>query len=132
MRSKLILRCMLAVALAAFALGCEEKKGLQITGIEPKTGPYMGGDPVTISGHGFSSEGAKGVEVWFGDKKGRNIRFRGDTKLVVDAPGGEVGEVVNVVVVFDDARTKTLNNAYTYVDPGQGFGVDELTDKQGN
>jgi hypothetical protein len=109
--------------------GCEQPKGLLINGFEPKTGPYMGGDPVVFSGHGFTQDGPVGATVWFGGREGRNVRFRGDTELVVDTPGGEIGEAVDIIIKFDDGRSKKFDKAYTYVDPQAGFGVGELTDK---
>lgn len=125
-----VVRVSLVVATLAVLAGCEEKKGLAITGFEPKAGPYTGNDPVVFTGHGFTNEGIQGAEVWFGDKQGRNVRFRGDTEMLVDAPGGEIGEVVDIVIRFDSAKTKKFANAYTYVDPQAGFGVEELTDTQ--
>jgi len=116
-------------ALLALGVGCEEKKGLRITGFEPKQGPYTGGDPVVFEGGGFTSGGAQGAEVWFGDRKGKNVRFRGNSAMVVDAPGGAVGQVVDITIRFDDGRTKKYAKAYTYIDPAAGFGVGELTDK---
>ena len=131
LQSKQLGMLLLGAVLTLSLVACgEQEKGLRITGLEPKAGPHTGGDTVTIYGSGFTSDGAKGVEVWFGKKRGRNIRFRGDTKLVVEAPGGSIGEVVDVIIVFDDARQKPIKDAYTYIDPGQGFTVDELTDKQ--
>jgi hypothetical protein len=117
-----------ALALLAGAAACDKPEGLRITGIEPKSGPYTGGDPVTITGTGFSTAGQPGVEVWFGDKKGTNIRFRGDTALVVDPPAGEIGQTVDVLVRFDDARSKTIEKSYTYKDPA-GLGVDHLSNE---
>ena len=112
----------------ALASGCEKEKGLRITGFSPKAGPYTGGDAVVFEGGGFQADGAKGVEIWFGGKRGKNVRFRGDEQMVVDAPGGSVGEVVDITVRFDGARTKKFPKAYTYIDPAAGFDVGTLTD----
>ncbi len=122
---------MVVLSLAVFGvLGCEDEKGLKITGYSPKTGPYTGGDPVVFKGNGFTDEGARGVEVWFGEKRGKNVKFRGDDEMVVFSPGGAVGEVVDITIKFSDARTRKFEKAYTYVDPAAGFGVGELTEKQ--
>ena len=121
--------------IASFAMlllgaACEEKKGLRITGFEPKNGPYTGGDPVVFKGSGFTADGVRGVEIWFGDRRGKNVRFRGDSEMIVDTPGGAVGEVVDITVRFDSGRTKKYSKAYSYIDPAAGFGVGELTEKQ--
>ena len=119
-----------ALSLLALASGCEKEKGLRITGFSPKEGPYTGGDAVVFEGGGFQDDGVQGVEIWFGDKLGKNVRFRGDSEMVVSTPGGTVGEVVDITIRFDGARGKKFAKAYTYIDPAQGFGVGELTDKK--
>jgi hypothetical protein len=132
-RTKQFTMILIAMTLAVLA-ACDKPSGLRITDYEPKAGPYMGGDPVVFKGSGFSAQGAVGAQIWFGDKPGRNVRFRGDTEMVVDSPGGQVGEVVDITIMFDDSRKKKLPQAYTYIDPQAGFGVGELTDsdKAGN
>ena len=119
-----------ALAALAMSAGCEKKKGLRITGFEPKNGPYTGGDPVVFKGGGFTADGVRGVEIWFGDKRGKNVRFRGDEAMIVDAPGGAVGEVVDITIRFDSGRTKKYAKAYSYIDPAAGFGVGELTEDE--
>jgi len=130
-RNSTYLAAILAVlALITLGTACDkEHKGLRITGFEPKTGPYTGGDAVVFTGSGFTADGVQGVEIWFGHKQGRNVRFRGDTKMIVDAPGGAVGDVVDIKVKFDNGRSRSFPKAYTYIDPAAGFGVDQLTDK---
>jgi hypothetical protein len=131
MTKKLVLS-LAALALLALAGGCEKEKGLRITGYEPKNGPYTGGDAVVFKGGGFTADGIKGVEIWFGEKRGKNVRFRGDDAMIVDTPGGAVGEVVDITIRFDEGRTKKLTKAYTYIDPSAGFGVGELTEEAGD
>lgn len=117
-----------ALCLLAFGACSEEKKGLRITGLSPKTGPYTGGSRVTIEGSGFASGGATGVKVYFGDRLGRQVVFEGDNTLYVEPPPGAIGETVDVVMIFDDGRKFTYPKAYTYVDLTEGFSVDELTE----
>jgi hypothetical protein len=114
--------CVLLVAVSA----CDKEKGLRITNIEPKAGSPAGGTQVVLSGSGFQAEGALGVRVLFGGRQARVHGFDGDTRLVVEAPAGEEGETVDVKLLFDDAREFTYPQAFTYVDLGKGFGVDEL------
>jgi hypothetical protein len=122
-----VLIALLAAALAVAASACSENKGLTITKLDPKTGPNTGGSSVTIYGTGFQSEGAQGVKVYFGDKKARVLSFHGDNQLMVEPPSGEIGQTVDVTLIFDDARQLVYPQAYTYIDPTKGFGVEHLT-----
>ena len=40
-----------------------------------------------------------------------------DSELIVQAPGGKVGGVVDVLVVFKDRGEKKLAQAFTFVAP---------------
>jgi hypothetical protein len=124
----LLAACVLAAGLA----GCEKKKGLTVTGIEPNNGPHTGGTTVTITGTGFQEDGAKGVKVYFGTQEARVLGFVGDGTLKVDSPAGEVGQTVDVVLVFDDARSSEPLK-FSYVEAGDQFNVDSLVegDKKG-
>jgi hypothetical protein len=100
----------------AFALsGCEQKKELAVLKIHPKRGPYIGGDRVTITATGFSP--TQGLEVRFGKNKASAPLIKENGEILVEAPAGELGSTVDVVIVFDDARTLTIPKAYTYYDP---------------
>jgi hypothetical protein len=121
---------LVVLGLAAGA-GCSQKKGLSVTGIEPTSGPYTGNTTVTIHGSGFQQDGAKGVKVYFGGQQARVLGFVGDTMLKVDSPAGEVGQSVDVMLVFDDARNSEPLK-FTYTEAGDQFNVDALVegDKQ--
>jgi hypothetical protein len=67
-----------------------------------------------------------GVKIYFGDKKARFLRFEGDTKMVVVPPPGEVGQTVDVQVIFGDGREHKFPEAYSYIDPKEGFNVNAL------
>jgi hypothetical protein len=118
---------LLAVLLLAGAAGCEKKKGLTVTGIEPAGGPYTGNTTVTIRGTGFQEDGAKGVKVYFGGQQARVLGFVGDDVLKVDSPPGEVGKSVDVVLMFDDARASEPLK-FTYTEAGDQFNVDSLVE----
>lgn len=120
-----------AVLVGALGLlgACDKDEGLRITGIEPKTGPPTGGSSVTIHGNGFQAGGTKGAKVYFGTKQARRVVFEGDQKLIVEPPPGTEGETVDVEILFDDARRHVYEDAYTYANLSEGFGVDELTGK---
>ncbi|MCP4444105.1 MAG: hypothetical protein GY811_02005 [Myxococcales bacterium] len=122
-------RALLLAALFTLALGggaCSEEKGLKIKSISPKTGPANGAGNITIHGNGFKKGGAVGVEVYFGDRKARFLRFEGDAKMVVVPPPGEVGQTVDVQVIFGDGREHKFAEAYSYIDPKAGFNVNAL------
>ena len=108
---------LMAACLFVFGVfgGCNEKKELAVTKIYPKRGPYMGGDPVTISGTGFST--TQGIKVYFGKNAAGPPVIKEGGEIIVDPPAGEVGQTVDVEIVFDDARTLKIPKAYTYFDP---------------
>ena len=121
-------RIIILATLVLFAMagsGCDKEKGLKIKAISPKTGPADGGGSVTIHGNGFQEAGV-GVDVYFGDRKARFLRYEGDDKMLVVPPPGEVGQAVDVQVLFNDGRGHKFPAAYTYIDPKEGFGVDAL------
>jgi hypothetical protein len=101
--------------LLAMGAACSKKSGVQISGISPKRGPFLGGDPVTITGSGFSS--TQGFSVYFGTNKAKNPIVRGDSEIVVSPPAGKENETVDVEIEFDDAHRMKIPKAYTYYDP---------------
>ncbi|MBT8496133.1 MAG: IPT/TIG domain-containing protein, partial [Deltaproteobacteria bacterium] len=125
-KASVILGILAVLALTAAA--CGEDEGLRITSIEPKKGTYLGGDTVTIFGSGFQAEGARDVVVYFGNRQGKVLAFDGDKKLKVQAPSGDKGKTVDVVLIFGDARRFTYPKAYTFIEPSN-IKVDDLVDK---
>lgn len=112
---KLLFVCLLAAFFVSGAVGCEQKKELAVTKIHPKRGPFIGGDKVTISGTGFSL--SQGLSVYFGKNKASAPLIKENGEIIVDTPAGEVGQTVDIIINFDDARTLTIPGAYTYYDP---------------
>src|SRR6185503_9957215 len=82
---------------------------------------------VTIEGTGFQEGGARGVKVYFGDKEAKVLGWVGDDKLKVETPPGDVGQEVNILMVFDDAKDITIDKAYRYEDVQKDLTVDALT-----
>jgi len=117
-----------ALMLILSGAACDKEEGLKIKGWEPKVGPHIGGGTVTITGTGFQSDGARGVNVYFGNKPAQSKFWIGDDKLKVTAPPGEIGETVDILLVFDDSKTHKIEKAYTYEDVQQGLSVDALTE----
>ena len=117
----------LALLIAVGGAGCSKKKELSVTGWEPKVGPYTGGGTVTIEGTGFQEGGARGVKVYFGDKEAKVLGWVGDDKLKIETPPGEIGQEVNILLVFDDAKDLTIEKGYRYEDVSKDLTVDALT-----
>jgi hypothetical protein len=69
-----------------------------------------------------------GVKVYFGQKPAKVLATVGDEQLKVEAPPGESGETVDILFVFDDSKTLTIEKAYRYEDIQKGFDVDALTE----
>ncbi len=113
--SRTLLFLVALVAAPALLASCEQKKELAVTKIYPKRGPYIGGDPVTISGSGFSPQ--QGITIYFGKNKAKPPVIKENGEIEVYPPAGELGATVDVEIVFDDARTLKIPKAYTYFDP---------------
>lgn len=94
---------------------CQGKQELSVTKIYPTRGPYIGGDPVTISGSGFKP--TQGISIYFGKNKAKPPVIKENGEIVVEPPAGDVGQTVDVEIVFDDSRSLKIPNAYTYFDP---------------
>ncbi|MFH0903376.1 MAG: IPT/TIG domain-containing protein [Pseudomonadota bacterium] len=116
MRRCALVRLVVLFVLASVAC-CSESEKLTVRDIYPTVGPYHGGDPVTIRGTGFQRPSPQGVRVYFGKKEARSPVIVSNTELRVDPPMGQINEVVDVEVVFDDSRFSKLPKAYKYIDP---------------
>jgi hypothetical protein len=91
--------------------GCPEKQ----VDIHPKRGPYIGGDPVTISGGNFGI--TQGMKIYFGKNAAKPPVIKENGEVVVEPPAGDVNQTVDVVIVIDDSRELRIPKAYTYIDP---------------
>lgn len=110
----------LALTAAVVALGlaaCDSQPTLKVIEIKPTVGPFMGGDPVTISGSGFQSKASAGMKVYFGKAAAKKVIVESDTAIRVEPPAGEKDKTVDVEIIFDDSRSAKLANAYKYIDP---------------
>lgn len=124
------LLCLLGcLGLAAAACG-ETDRTLKVTGLEPVRGDAAGDTPVLIKGNGFTVSPRK-VDVYFGKPqayhKGTVVRFENDKQMLVRSPGGNVGETVDVLLVFEPGGQLVIPNAFTFIDKsGAGPSINDL------
>ena len=121
---------LVCLGLAAVACG-ETDRTLKVTGLEPDRGDINGDTHVIIKGNRFVADGPRKADVYFGTqqtgyRKGTVVRFASDKQLIVKAPGGKVGEVVDVLVMFEPGGQLRIPNAFTYVVKGGGPSIDDL------
>jgi IPT/TIG domain len=100
----------------AFAGACKGNQPLSVTAIEPKEGDYMGGTYVQIMGSRFTKDGARSAKIYFGSRQAGLPRFASDTEMVVEAPGGKIGETVDVLIIFEPGGELKIPRAFTYVE----------------
>ncbi len=82
---------------------------LVVTGFSPKFGPLAGGNEVSITGTGFTSD----VQVLFGGRSSPSITLVSPTQLKVIAPEGANADVVDLWV-YNKNGTSTQRRAYRY------------------
>lgn len=103
----------LAVGLAG-GLGCKKDPQLRVTGIEPNSGDALGGTFVRILGNRFTSDGARSAKIYFGGRLAAPPRFASDAEMVVEAPGGEAGKTVDVLIIFEPGGELKIANGFSY------------------
>jgi hypothetical protein len=88
---------------------------LAVTGIEPNKGDADGGTYVKLTGTKFL-EGPPNAKIYFGSHQGTIVRFASDSEIIAEAPGGKVGEIVDVLLIFEARGEIKLPHAFTYVE----------------
>jgi hypothetical protein len=114
-RRSTVLPLLLLVVGFAAACGKEDTK-LKVTGIDPEKGDINGGTYVRIKGNRFIADGARNAKVYFGPHQGNVIRFASDSELIVEAPGGKVGDKVDVLIIFEPGGELKIAKAFEYVE----------------
>lgn len=77
----------------------------------PATGPFTGGNTVTILGHGFVS----GARVLFGSILATNVEVASDgNSITATVPPVQTPGVVNVKVINPDGKEVSVPGSYTY------------------
>ena len=122
----LLLLAGFALVAGSGACGDDDPK-LKVTNISPDKGDSDGGTYVVIKGNRFIKDGPRNAKVYFGSRQGSIVRFQSDSELIVQAPGGKVDEVVDVLVIFDPGGQLTIKKAFKFVDKNDtGPSVDDL------
>lgn len=105
-----------ALLLIGLWAGCKNDAPLSVTGIEPTQGDYDGGTYVRIFGARFTKDGARSAKIYFGDRQAGPPRFASDTEMVVQAPGGKLGDTVDVLIIFEPGGELKIAKGFTYVE----------------
>ena len=129
-------RRLFLVASAMFLFACKEDTTLKVTGVEPETGDANGETYVRILGNRFIADGARNAKVYFGSHQGTVVRFASDSELIVQAPGGKVGDTVDILVMFEPGGEIKIpkdafenKKGFTYVEKKQSNSTwDDLKD----
>jgi hypothetical protein len=88
---------------------------LKVTGFDKTELDATGGTYIAVSGNGFTKT-AHGAKVWFGGQPGQVIRFASDSEMIVQAPGGKVGDTVDVLFKFEPGGEVKMTKAFKFVD----------------
>jgi hypothetical protein len=116
----------LLIGLAAAACTNNNPK-LMVTGLDPDHGEVEGGSYVRIKGNRFTADGPRSAKVYFGGRQGTVVRFESDSELIVQAPGGKVNEVVDVLIIFDPGGQLKIANGFRFLEKsGPGPSVEDL------
>ena len=86
------------------------KSDMLILGIEPNEGTVVGGEPVTISGSGFSQGN---TSLLFGNKKAINVQVVDDSTIHATTPTGAGPGLVDVHVSNDQGQAE-LKGGFLY------------------
>ena len=128
MTRRLLILPLLVLGALAFLVACgSSDTTLKVTGMDKDTGDAEGGTYVRIYGNGFVNPSVRSAKVYFGSRQAAPPRFASDGEMVVEAPGGKVGETVDVTIIFEPGGEKKLAKAFTFKDKNvQAPSVDDL------
>jgi len=94
----------------------EHDTTLKVTGLDPDTGSIEGETYVRIKGNRFIADGPRSAKVYFGSRQGAIVRFVSDNELIVQSPGGQPNETVDVLIIFEPGGQVKIPKAFTFVD----------------
>jgi hypothetical protein len=95
---------------------------LDVTGVEPRSGPVAGGTLVTLTGSGF----APGATVTFGGTAGTSVVVVDSTRITVRTPGRPTG-VARVLVTNPDSGSSLSDQFFFYAPPATSTGFYTVT-----
>lgn len=120
--------CTALVAAAAGLAACSDE--IKVTGVEPPTGSFNGGEELVIEGANFPA--GRSVAVRVGKRDATNIMIESDKKIRVTTPAGDRNTSADVSLVFDDGKAFMLKGVFRYIDPAQNrITWDKALDKVG-
>ena len=111
---KPILAAVVAVALGASAIACDEE--LSVKDVSPKSGVIMGGEPVEIRGSGFKP--GMDVEVSFGNIEASSVAVKDSSTIVATTPSGAQAGWVDIFVRMGDGRQFKIHDGFQYIEKG--------------
>jgi len=119
---------LLPLVALAFVLACgSSDTTLKVTGMDKDTGDAEGGTYIRIYGNGFVNPSVRSAKVYFGSRQAAPPRFASDGEMVVEAPGGKVGETVDVTIIFEPGGELKIAKGFTFIEKKQaGPSVDDL------
>ncbi len=109
-------RTLLLMAVLMLVGACKNDSPLSVTGIEPREGASAGGTYVRILGSRFTKDGARSAKIYFGSRQAGMPRFASDNEMVVEAPGGKLGDTVDVLIIFEPGGELKVAKGFTYVE----------------
>ena len=87
---------------------------LLVSALSPRTGPTVGGTPITISGSGFAAGGSLAVSL--GGIAATSVVRQSASTITAVAPAHATG-TVGVAVTNGDGVSQSLSNSYFYAPP---------------
>ncbi len=115
MRRRHFFSLVVLVVLGVAACGSDDTK-LKVTGIEPEKGDAEGGQYVRVKGNGFLEPERRNAKIYFGSRQGTVVRFASNNEMIVEAPGGKVGEKVDVLIIFEPGGELRIPKGFEYIE----------------
>lgn len=84
-----------------------------LTDVSPAAGTPLGGTEITLTGTGFTANGASGTTVTIDGNACTSISVNSDTEIVCDTPAGTAGSTFDVVVSNSNG-VATDTDAWSY------------------
>jgi hypothetical protein len=115
MRRRHFFSLLVLVVLGVAACGSEDTK-LKVTGIEPEKGDVEGGTYIRVKGNGFLEPEPRNAKIYFGTRQGTVVRFASNNEMIVEAPGGKLGEKVDVLIIFEPGGELKIAKGFEYIE----------------